>query len=298
MKRKAFTLIELLVVISIIALLVGILLPALGAARGAARNLMCKTKLNQIGVTYQIWLGESDYRSIWHTARGNRWPALMMNRYPSEIVSPGEKGDLAACTLICPDDSDPMDIVPAGVSPEQYTVEVGGSYFINSDLTWYGPGHDMIWSTTGLSGVGGDAARREGGNWALIKPWKGETGADGKPLFNDSTKLWSGDNTDAVVNPSEYTLFWDSVGHRRQNGGAFVRADGTVTKIADGYFMHAGNELQDMNSPNLRSPDPTRHQGGAGNILFQDGHVASLQTNEISYRHLRFDNVDERRTKY
>lgn len=58
--RPAFTLIELLVVIAIIALLIGILLPALGAARKQARTSVCGSRLQQLGLGVQMYLGDFD----------------------------------------------------------------------------------------------------------------------------------------------------------------------------------------------------------------------------------------------
>ncbi|MGE4285648.1 MAG: type II secretion system protein, partial [Phycisphaerae bacterium] len=55
MKKKAFTLIELLVVISIIAMLMAILMPALGRARKQAKETVCKTRLKQWGVIFEIY---------------------------------------------------------------------------------------------------------------------------------------------------------------------------------------------------------------------------------------------------
>ncbi len=59
-KNSAFTLIELLVVIAIIALLIGILLPALGAAKKQARVTVAGSRLQQLGLGIQMYLGDYD----------------------------------------------------------------------------------------------------------------------------------------------------------------------------------------------------------------------------------------------
>jgi prepilin-type N-terminal cleavage/methylation domain-containing protein len=61
----SFTLIELLVVVAIIAILASLLLPALARAKATARETICKSRFKQVGIVYQMYLGDFD---------DNTWP--------------------------------------------------------------------------------------------------------------------------------------------------------------------------------------------------------------------------------
>ncbi|MBM3460152.1 MAG: prepilin-type N-terminal cleavage/methylation domain-containing protein, partial [Armatimonadetes bacterium] len=58
--RRAFTLIELLVVIAVIAILAAILFPVFGAAREKARQAVCASNLRQVGMAFQLYVGDYD----------------------------------------------------------------------------------------------------------------------------------------------------------------------------------------------------------------------------------------------
>ncbi len=60
--KSAFTLVELLVVIALIATLVAMLFPVFGAARGKARQAVCASNLQQIGVAIALYAQDYDDR--------------------------------------------------------------------------------------------------------------------------------------------------------------------------------------------------------------------------------------------
>jgi prepilin-type N-terminal cleavage/methylation domain-containing protein len=57
---KAFTLIELLVVIAIIAILAAMLFPVFAQAKAAAKQAVCISNMNQIGIASNLYLNDND----------------------------------------------------------------------------------------------------------------------------------------------------------------------------------------------------------------------------------------------
>ena len=61
-ERTAFTLIELLVVIAIIAILAALLLPTLARAKQKGQQAVCLSNLKQIGLAFEMYLGDHENR--------------------------------------------------------------------------------------------------------------------------------------------------------------------------------------------------------------------------------------------
>jgi len=79
-KIRAFTLIELLVVIAIIGLLMAILLPSMAMVRLQARDVACRSNLNQWGKVFMMYTNDNDgYFATGST--GKMWTTFLKPYY-------------------------------------------------------------------------------------------------------------------------------------------------------------------------------------------------------------------------
>ena len=81
--KKMFTLIELLVVIAIIAILAAMLLPTLGRARDVAHQTTCMNTLKQLGLSANMYAGNSN--DYW-VPMYSRWVKWSSNREFLEML--------------------------------------------------------------------------------------------------------------------------------------------------------------------------------------------------------------------
>jgi len=130
-KNHGFTLIELLVVIAVITLLLALLLPALNKTRMISKRLICKGKLKQIAVAWNLYLDDHDgafYQGVnanllYGGWKGTSFPNRQrpLNKYLGIPALPESQTD--AKVFECPGDD--------GSKGTQYYPQIGTSYQTN-----------------------------------------------------------------------------------------------------------------------------------------------------------------------
>ncbi len=87
--HRAFTLIELLVVVAIIAVLISILLPSLSLARKQAKQLLCNTRLAEMGKAALTYAAENNDWIVRAEGRFNPNDPRSMDLHFASILLPG-----------------------------------------------------------------------------------------------------------------------------------------------------------------------------------------------------------------
>jgi len=128
---KSFTLIELLVVVAIIAVLVALLLPAMVQARDRGKQVLCSSRLRQLGTGFRLYVDDNfGVLPVFEWGNGRRDEIVKKLGVPSQYDLPD--------VLHCPSDKNqPDNAVYRNQSDWLYLVSYGG----NLHLGWEAPGN-------------------------------------------------------------------------------------------------------------------------------------------------------------
>jgi prepilin-type N-terminal cleavage/methylation domain-containing protein len=190
-KRPAFTLIELLVVVAILGLLIAILVPSLSRARAQAKRAVCATNLKQIGIGFQVYLGDNK------------------DRYPYASAMPS----MGSFPLW---DVDPIFIADV-LSP--YVAEQGEVFHCPKDR----PGNDRPAPNTGLSYFQTERSSYQ------YRPWRprlgGRTAEEISAWFKEHEERTVAENSFWIM--TDYNNFHGEAG--KPGARRYLYADGHVT---------------------------------------------------------------------
>lgn len=272
--RHGFTLVELLVVIGIIAILIGILLPALNRARRAAKTTVCLSNMRQVGNAWTMYLTENKGHLPYYIWSGGSadylWHGYWMGILADYRVASGQ--------LLCPEANEP--------TPQLYALK-GGGLVHNA---WSGQ------FQTATVAIRGDAAKVVNNTKDQVvdpatgtKVWGYRIGSYG---FNRNVLLGSsgGSGFDAAsssivsLRPStEIPLCYDSLWvdnismEQGTVSGGVVTAQPQWPKDLDGIDAVTNNTSGKDQGRIL-----IRRHGRAINMVFADGHAATVPLEEVT----------------
>jgi prepilin-type N-terminal cleavage/methylation domain-containing protein/prepilin-type processing-associated H-X9-DG protein len=322
-RPRAFTLVELLVVIGIIAILISTLLPVLGSARKAADKAKCLASLQQMGNAFKLY--QVDNKGAWPVA-AHFWNENGTNRDKryhdfiakyvmgnQQVTKPG--GQKITSNEMNFNGTCSNDTLNTGGS----TYATHGAFGTDTDPIWIGTLRDRnsilwgcpVWSKVGTGGSQYDYASNNGYSMNIfpMSPLDlAPAATSGVDMTKTARVIGPGSNAGGEWKGKYYKMTsWKAPGDRAllfdgvHNGGYFSRKswnEGTAvteqgvtfdpTKPGDllPKFTHFEFAL-DWNRHTKGKPGQVRNSDPALNMLFCDGHAATVSTRE-AYKAIRF----------
>jgi len=216
--RRGFTLVEMLLVVSILMILIAMLLPSLQRARLAAREVMCKTNIAQIGRAIFSYAGSNQkefpanrFRPDSNLNQHVTWRALLVRGHYADL------GNL----WICPN--------PSPTQPQyEKNITIHGSFCLDDVLSNYCYNGAAMWRFSPNGSPDQRPASPQTGIYNQMAEVTMNT-----ILFPSRTFLLM-ETVEIFPDLGDWTIGWPgpdgggSIGHWHRRGGMYLICDGHV----------------------------------------------------------------------